>query len=67
MKKNKKKTFQNYIIGAQVAITVFCGVFLGYQLDLLFATEQNYLTFLCSALTIIHVLYRLTKRFQKRK
>ena len=23
-KKNKKKTFQNYIIGTQVAITVFC-------------------------------------------
>lgn len=67
MKKNKKKTFQNYLIGTQVAITIFCGVFLGYQLDLFFATKQNYLTFLCSALTIVHVLYRLTKRFQKRK
>ena len=67
MKKTKNKTFKYYAIGTQIALTIFCGFFLGYQLDLILKTEKNYLTFLCSVLTIIHVLYRLINRFQKRK
>ena len=67
MKKKINNPFEYYIIGTQIALTIFCGFFLGYQLDLMLKTEKNYLTFLCSVLTIIHVLYRLTKRFQKRK
>ena len=67
MKKQTSSPFKHYIIGTQMALTIFCGFFLGYQLDSMFKIEKNYLTFLCSMLTIIHVLYRLTKRFQKRK
>ena len=67
MKKTKNNPFKHYVIGTEIALTIFCGFFLGYQLDLVLKIEKTYLTFLCSVLTIIHVLYRLTKRFQKRK
>ena len=66
-KPTKKNPFKYRIIGTQIAITIFCGVFIGHQLDNFFKIENHYITIILTGCTIFYVLYDLVNSIKKEK
>lgn len=66
-KPDKKNPFKYYLVGTQIAITVFIAVFAGYQLDVFLNTSSNIIAILFAIISIFYSLYVLVYRVTKEK
>ena len=67
MNQHRKNPFKYYLVGTQIAFTVFASAFIGYQLDKLCNNEIYFITIIFSLVSIFYALYSLIKDVNKEK